>query len=602
MIKKLIGVCFISCFFLEIAVANSDQKQLNSKTPLIRELKELLQDNPKDFYKKAISLRKQEIKQEAYAIDFFLLFSDYYFHVGSYDSVVWSLNQADQLLKNEDDNRLVQIFLKKSWLYQQISNIDSLIFYHGKAAELVDESSDYYGVLLLIDALINSFNSDHVLSVEKVLKAIPILEKLDDKTYLAIAYNDLANEFSKIGDRESEFQYLLKALELNKELKNSRYLAMNYNNLGIHCKLIGKLDEAILYYDSALIHLNLTETPLLIAQNMTNRANIYEKKGDLDKAGELFLQCYIYCEKNKIVYGQMLSSLNLGNLFRQQRKFGLADERLLEAEKLSKVLKTRREQALVYERRFWLERDRGNFEYALEAQSKFHSLNDSLINESVKKEANALREKYEVEKKENEIISLSQDKLYQQIALILLSTGILVLILIIQWWRLKHDLIEKEKQNERLQRDHLKVLIQNKDQELNIQASQLVHMQNQLLAAKMKISNILHSDTVDNGKFQKIEAVLNGNPLEGAKMDLDNRISAGNEVFFQRLLKEYPDLSPAELKLCAYLKLNMPTKDIADLLNRSVRTIETTRSNIRKKLNLEGNDNLVSYLIRLATE
>ncbi len=599
---KLIGFLFLGLFFSGLTVANPEQKGSKDVPPSVKELEKLFQSNPKDFYKEAIQIRKQEINDKNFAIDFYLLFSDYYSYVGRYDSVIWSLNLAEKFLNGKKEKRLAQVFIEKSWAYNQMTLVDSLIIYHSKAAEIVDESSDLYGKLLLIDGLTSSVVSQHVIAIDKVLKAIPFFEKINDKANLAVAYNDLAYDFEKIGDFESQIKYLGKSLKLNKELENSRGIAMNYNNLGIYYRQKRQLDDAILYYDSALVHLDGNETPNLIAQNMTNRANIYEKKGDLNKAGELFLECYNFCVKQNIVYGQMLSALNLGNLYRQQGKFESADQRLQEAEDLSKNLQAKREQALVYQRRFWLERDRKNFEYALEAQSKFHELSDSLVNESVKKEANELREKYEVEKKENEIISLSQDKLYQQIALLLLSIGVLVLILVIKWWRIKHDLIEKEKQNEALQREHLKILVQNKDQELNNQASQLVQMQNQLLEAKMKISNILHADSVDKTKFKKIEAVLNGNPLDSAKIDFDNRLSAGNEIFFQRLLKECSDLSPSELKLCAYLRLNMPTKDIADLLNRSVRTIETTRTNIRKKLNLGVNDNLVSFLIRLAIE
>jgi DNA-binding CsgD family transcriptional regulator len=49
------------------------------------------------------------------------------------------------------------------------------------------------------------------------------------------------------------------------------------------------------------------------------------------------------------------------------------------------------------------------------------------------------------------------------------------------------------------------------------------------------------------------------------------------------LLKKYPNLSLTELKLCALLVLNISSKEIGELTSRSVRTIELTRYNIRKK-------------------
>jgi len=67
------------------------------------------------------------------------------------------------------------------------------------------------------------------------------------------------------------------------------------------------------------------------------------------------------------------------------------------------------------------------------------------------------------------------------------------------------------------------------------------------------------------------------------------------------LLKKYPNLSLTELKLCALLVLNISSKEIGELTSRSVRTIEFTRLNIRKKMNLSTDENLVKHLI-LCTE
>ena len=75
-----------------------------------------------------------------------------------------------------------------------------------------------------------------------------------------------------------------------------------------------------------------------------------------------------------------------------------------------------------------------------------------------------------------------------------------------------------------------------------------------------------------------------------------------NEDFFSLLLNKYPELSPVELKLCAYLRLNPSTKDLALITNRSMRTIESTRTNIRKKMNLTSQENLVTHLLSFSNE
>ena len=68
------------------------------------------------------------------------------------------------------------------------------------------------------------------------------------------------------------------------------------------------------------------------------------------------------------------------------------------------------------------------------------------------------------------------------------------------------------------------------------------------------------------------------------------------------LLKKYPNLSLNELKLCALLVLNISSKEIGEFTGRSVRTIEFTRYNIRKKMNLPPDENLVKHLILFIEE
>lgn len=68
--------------------------------------------------------------------------------------------------------------------------------------------------------------------------------------------------------------------------------------------------------------------------------------------------------------------------------------------------------------------------------------------------------------------------------------------------------------------------------------------------------------------------------------------------FFNRLKDEYPNLTPNDLRLCAYLKMNLTTKEIAPLLNISPRSIEVHRYRLRKKLDFSSSDNLNDFMIQ----
>ncbi|MER3375128.1 MAG: Two component regulator three Y domain-containing protein [Allomuricauda sp.] len=70
-----------------------------------------------------------------------------------------------------------------------------------------------------------------------------------------------------------------------------------------------------------------------------------------------------------------------------------------------------------------------------------------------------------------------------------------------------------------------------------------------------------------------------------------------HEDFFERLLKEYPSLTPKDLKLCAYLKMNLSSKEIAPLMAISIRGVEIHRYRLRKKLKMDSSENLSNFLI-----
>jgi FixJ family two-component response regulator len=68
------------------------------------------------------------------------------------------------------------------------------------------------------------------------------------------------------------------------------------------------------------------------------------------------------------------------------------------------------------------------------------------------------------------------------------------------------------------------------------------------------------------------------------------------ENYLKRLGEMYPELNTADKKLCAYLKMDLSSKDIAPLLNMSVRSVEMSRYRLRKKMDLDRDMNLGEFL------
>lgn len=70
--------------------------------------------------------------------------------------------------------------------------------------------------------------------------------------------------------------------------------------------------------------------------------------------------------------------------------------------------------------------------------------------------------------------------------------------------------------------------------------------------------------------------------------------------FLHNLKEKYPDLTPSDLKISAYIKMNLSSKEIAQLLNISLKGVEIARYRLRKKLQLESSVNLTDFIMNIS--
>lgn len=77
-----------------------------------------------------------------------------------------------------------------------------------------------------------------------------------------------------------------------------------------------------------------------------------------------------------------------------------------------------------------------------------------------------------------------------------------------------------------------------------------------------------------------------------------NSLKLTQQGFFKRLIEKHPNLTPNDLRLCSYLRMNFTTKEIARLLIISERAVEVSRYRLRRKMNLDHTVNLTEYLIK----
>ncbi len=110
---------------------------------------------------------------------------------------------------------------------------------------------------------------------------------------------------------------------------------------------------------------------------------------------------------------------------------------------------------------------------------------------------------------------------------------------------------------------------------------------------KSNPANITEKDNINN-LVKKIDRDLRN---EKNWMVFNNYFDEVHQDFITRLKSQYNDLTPKELRLCAYLRMNISTKEIAPLMNISVRGVEISRYRLRKKLLLDHNINLTEFIM-----
>ncbi|WP_111308706.1 helix-turn-helix and ligand-binding sensor domain-containing protein [Confluentibacter sediminis] len=144
--------------------------------------------------------------------------------------------------------------------------------------------------------------------------------------------------------------------------------------------------------------------------------------------------------------------------------------------------------------------------------------------------------------------------------------------------------------NEKLRQD-----IENKNRELGISTMSLIkkneflnHIKNELLRAKedknlRQVIKIIDKNLNNTDDWHAFEEAFNN----------------ADKDFLKKIKAFHPSLTSNDLRLCAYLRLNLSSKEIAPLLNISARSVEVKRYRLRKKMNLEHDASLTDYILNI---
>lgn len=164
----------------------------------------------------------------------------------------------------------------------------------------------------------------------------------------------------------------------------------------------------------------------------------------------------------------------------------------------------------------------------------------------------------------------------------------------------KRKLALKESENKRtlmrLKNEKLQQDIESKNRELAISTMSLIKKNEFLNSIKSELNHY----TQENKDVKKVIKIIDKNLNSNDDWKFfEEAFNNADQDFFKKIKTNHASLTPDDLRLCAYLRLNLSSKEIAPLFNISPKSVEVKRYRLRKKMNLPNETNLTNYILEI---
>ncbi len=158
--------------------------------------------------------------------------------------------------------------------------------------------------------------------------------------------------------------------------------------------------------------------------------------------------------------------------------------------------------------------------------------------------------------------------------------------------------LENEQQLMKIRNEQLSHDVDSKNRELAVSTMSLIQKNELLTLIKEDLKKT--TDDVGSKSIKSVISTINKNINEEDTWNIfKEAFNNADKDFLKKVKLAHPALTPNDLRLCAYLRLNLSSKEIAPLLNISVRSVEIKRYRLRKKMDLPHEQGLVEYILSI---
>ena len=163
------------------------------------------------------------------------------------------------------------------------------------------------------------------------------------------------------------------------------------------------------------------------------------------------------------------------------------------------------------------------------------------------------------------------------------------------------DSLESEKKLVLLEKEKLQAEMEHKNKQLATSVNGLLKKNEFLIRLKEDLEKIAEKSggTAAEERLRKLVTSVDENlEADNEYEQFEANFDAVHDNFLKNFKKAFPQLTPKDLRLCAYLRMNLSTKEIAPLLNITPRGVEISRYRLRKKMNLPHDANLFDFMLK----
>lgn len=538
-----------------------------------------------------------------------------YLHIGNYfsnrsetDSALHYYNKAKAQFKAINSIRgLIFINHSLAGIEEYSGNIDeaiaitketlSLIEKHEKEGDL---KTKFIGAQH--GALANQYISkgNYKMALIEALEALKCFEKINHQSRKADVIKQLGDIESGLKNYNKAIRYYNEAIDLYKILDDKIYMAYAYNSLGISYQNLKDYTNAESAYNLAIENSAAVEDKGSLANVMHNLAELEIIKKNYIKAKTLLLDAKAISEEENLQLSLADALDGLSQIAYLNKDFTEALDYNNRAITLSKSNGTLPHLQSLYGYRSQLLQDLDQHKEAMTYLKASQSIKDSLFSIEKMKQIEELKALYESEKKEqqiknqkNEIELLNIKSKVNNLQRLLLALGLIAALIVIYafYQRNKRHKIDKEK----AQAD-----LEFKTKELTTHALHLAK-KNEVLNELKEKAEALKTNTGSDQGYQSLIQTINFDLQDDNNWEnFSKYFEEVHKGFNAKAQQKFPNITTNDLRLMALMKMNLTSKEIANILNISNDGIKKARYRLRKKLDLETKDSLEDFIMTLS--